>query len=209
MPNVAAVRNIEKLIKREIKKGNMSPDMLVQLGYDTIIDSKDYKDHCKNAFKILVKMNDLLTIEQKYAFMEQQGCHKVGKYNNESKAFAEKHADKSFEEKLELLNKEGAFTAHMKNDGTIVTTGCKVDDACGTIRSCHCINGDYKEDIEVFAKEYPDKILSFSQMYCGCCAGHQKHHLQIRLGAKLQLIEIGTSKTDKGCLREFIYNKLD
>ena len=159
-------------------------------------------------FTVIIKMNEYLTAEQRYAAMEQEGCHKNkgGRYDTQSRDFAQKHIDKSLVEKIEeLSNKWG--NVYLNDDGTISVHACNIDDDAGIFNVCHCLFEKYKEEAKLFLSEHPDKILSFSETFCGCCAGHQKHHLQIKLGVKLRLktIETSLSKTEKGRPRVFTY----
>jgi len=196
MPNI---NNIRKALV--MKKLNIPEAVIAELGFN----DPNYKPHHLN-FELLVKINDLLTAEQKCAVMEQQGCHKVGKMTEESKNFGNKHAEKSLEEKLKILSNEGE-DCHLNDDGTISLQTCYVDDN-GVARGCHCLKRDYEVKFNSFIKEYPDKAPSFSQFHCGCCAGHQKYHLQNKLGVKLKLKSIGTSaiKTDNRQKRVFVYH---
>ena len=190
------------------KKHNIPSEILVELGFDR--KGLSANKFSKREFEILTKMNDLLTDEQKCEIMQTQGCHKSpnGKYSIESKSLAEKYANLTLEEQVALVSRWGDM--HINEMGNIVLVqGCDVGDAEGIVKSCHCIRANYKENFDEFAREYPDKVLSLMQLYCGCCAGHIMYHLQIRLGVKLRLIKIGTApKTEKGCLREHTFEIL-
>ena len=142
-------------------------------------------------------------MEQKCAVMELQGCHKTGKMAEASKNYGEKHSEKSLDEKLKILSSEDEGF-HLNDDGTISLHTCPVDDA-GVARGCHCLKRDYKIEFNSFLEEYPDKASLFSQFHCGCCAGHQKYHLQNKLGVKLKLKSIGISNRQK---RMFVYEVL-
>ena len=189
-----------------MKKLNIPQDVVAELGFD----AKDYKFDSSNtaqAFEILVKMNDLLTVDQKIAVMERQGCHKTGQMDKASKDFGHKHAGKSLVERLEIMSADKDAPS-LNDDGTIsLPVRCYAGDIDGVLRSCHCIRGGYASEFKSFIEEHPDKVLSFSQLFCGCCAGHQKHHLQNKLGVKLKLKAIDTSavKTEKGQKRVFVY----
>ena len=204
--------NIYKIYKTmRMKKHNIPQEILLQLGFDSA-DFKFDSGETQKAFELLAKMNDMLTMEQKCAIMEQQGCHKAGKMDKESKAFAEKYSGKSLEERCEILQKEGGDAPYLNDDGTIsYTVRCYVGDIDSVVRSCHCLNGDFKNEFKSFIEKHPDKVLQFSQFFCGCCAGHQKHHLQNRLSVKLRLKSIDTSsdKTEKGYPRVFVYEVLN
>jgi len=199
MPNITTM---SKAMRK--KTANIPQDVLVRLGFDTA-EYKFISD--SHTFEKLVEINDLLTTEQKYAIMEQQGCHKSGKMDKESKDFGAEHSDKSLAEKLELLS-ANADAPCMNHDGTIsYAVRCFVHDSEKILDSCHCLRGNYKEEFLAFAKEHPDKIPSFMQFFCGCCAGHQKHHLQNRLGVKLRLksVDISSEETDRGRKQVFTY----
>ena len=220
MPNISAIAKTMKM-----KKLNMPRHMLDELGFGHA-DFPQSGGDTRQEFDMLVKLNDLLSLEQKYAIMERQGCHKSGKMDKESKDFGNKYADKSLAEKLQILS-AGNNAPCMNDDGTKCyalptdkDAPCVNDD--GTISyavmcyihgdesvldSCHCLRRNYQEEFLSFAKEHPDKVLSFVQFFCGCCAGHQKHHLQNRLGVNLNLksINISSVNTDKGQKRVFVY----
>ena len=211
MPNIHSIYKTMRM-----KKHNIPQEILAALGFDCAdlkIDSRD----TKHTFGLLVKINDLLTVEQKYAIMEQQGCHKTGKMNEASKKFAAKYADKSLAERLRIMSskEEASYpefaeedAPYLNDDGTLsLAVRCYVGDINGVLRSCHCLDRNYKAEFKSFIEEHPDKILSFSQFFCGCCAAHAKHHLQNKLDVKLKLKSIDTSpvKTDNGNKRVFTY----
>jgi hypothetical protein len=227
MPNI---NNIAKTMK--MKKINIPKDILAQLGFDEDfkLDTEDYESFVKQEFDLLVKINDLLTIEQKYAVMEQQGCCKGGQRHKESKDFGKKYANKSLDEKLKILsagnnapcmNEDGtmcyampadADAPCMNNDGTIsYAVSCYIFNTANVLQSCMCIERNYEKGYNTLFKEQPDKAFSFLQLICGCCAGHHKHHLQNRLNIKLKLksINVSSVKTDKGFKRVFIYEIVD
>jgi len=197
MPNITSISKTMRT-----KRTNIPQDVLAKLGFDAVEYKFISNEH---SFDKLVEINDLLTCEQKYAVMEQQGCHKGGRMDKESKAFAEEHADKSFAERLKVLSIEDEGL-HINDDGTISLQTCEVDNN-DVARGCQCLKRDNEMKFNSFIEEYPDKASSFSQFHCGCCAGHQKHHLQNKLGVKLKLKSIGTSvsKTGNGQKRIFIY----
>jgi len=195
---VPNINNIKKTLV--MKKLNMPESVITELGFNDPNYESRHLD-----FDVLIKMNDLLTVEQKCAVMVRQGCHKVGKMAEESKSWGKKYAEKSLDEKLKILSSEDEGF-RLNDDGTISLQTCDVDDN-GVARGCHCLKRDYEIQFNSFIEEYPDKAATFSQFHCGCCAGHQKYHLQNKLGVKLRLKSIGTSivKTDGRKKREFVY----
>jgi predicted DNA-binding protein with PD1-like motif len=152
------VPNINDIKKTMLMKAlNIPQDVLAALGFD----DPNYKPGHNN-FDILVKMNDLLTMEQKCAVMERQGCHKTGKMDKESKDFGKEHADKSLAAKLEILEAKGGDVPFLNDDRTIsLPVHCYVGDIDGVVRGCHCLKGNYKAEFNSFVEEHPDKVLSF------------------------------------------------
>jgi len=196
MPNINNIRKTAIM-----KKLSIPEDVLTQLGFN----DPNYKSRHLD-FDVLIKMNDLLSEEQKCTVMERQGCHKVGKMAEESKNWGKKHVEKSLDEKLKILSTE-TEGLHLNDDGTISLQTCSVDDV-GVARGCHCLKRDYEMKFNSFIEENPNKASAFSQFHCGCCAGHQKYHLQNKLGVNLKLKSIGTSaiKTgNNGQKRIFVY----
>jgi len=178
-----------------MKNLNIPQDVLIELGFD----APEYKPRHEN-FEMFVKMNDMLTTEQKCAVMERQGCHKAGLYDKESKEWGEKHNGKTIVEKLEIMSSEGNhFMPVLNGDGTLsMTIGCYDGDNFDSIsHGCHCLNGD---KFNTFVEKHPDKVFSFRQMWCGCCLGHQKHHLQNKLGVKLRLKSVDAREKMQKCV---------
>jgi len=195
MPNI---NNIRKTLV--MKKLNIPEDVIIELGFDDPHYEPRHRD-----FEILVKISGLLTEEQQCAVMEQQGCHKTGKMAEESKDYGKKYVDKSLAERLMILSTEDKGF-YPNDDGTISLITCELDDA-GVARGCHCLKRDYEMEFNSFIQECSDKAASFSHFHCGCCAGHNKYHLQNKLGVKLKLKSIGVSavKTGNGQKRTFVY----
>jgi len=84
MPNINNIRKIPVM-----KKLNIPEDVLTELGFN----DPNYKFRHLD-FDVLVKMNDLFTVEQKCAAMVRQGCHKTGKTAQKSKIWGKKYAEK-------------------------------------------------------------------------------------------------------------------
>ena len=153
-------------------------------------------DWMRQRLSVIAQMDQLLTEEQRLAVMENQGCCLTGKPAAAHRAFGQKYAEKSLEEKIALLDE--LETPHkppcrLNEDGTLsVFWGFKQDGrfVCGC-GSC---------------KKAP-KQAAISQTYCGCGGGHARQLLQKSLGIKLKLKKIVSSaiasEGEKQC--EFLY----
>ncbi|MCL2405872.1 MAG: hypothetical protein FWC92_10060 [Defluviitaleaceae bacterium] len=228
MPNINKIAETMKM-----NRAVFPQEIFTELGFDKDGDvltpgkSKQEREAYKQQeFELLTKLNDLLTLEQKFAIMEQKGCCKTSRMDKESKDFGKTHVDKTIAEKLQILSSGNSAPSVnddgtrcyalptdkdapcMNDDGTIsYAVVCFNLDSEKALSSCHCLRRNYQEEFLSFAREHHDKVCSFMQFFCGCCAGHQKHHLQNKLGVKLKLKSVTSSsiKTDKGYKRVFIY----
>ena len=193
-----------KGIMKTMEKINIPQGIMTEIGFNDEV--------LPPYFTVIMKMNELLTAEQRCAVMEQEGCNKNkgGRYDTKSREFAHKHAGKSLAEKINELTKKGENLL-LNDDGTLTARACNVDDKEGIFKVCHCLKEKYAEESKLFLNESSDKALMFSETFCGCCAGHWKHHLQIKLDVKLRLKSIGTSpdKTEKGHSRIFVYEPIN
>lgn len=174
--------NIKRMGKAMVKL-KIAPDILAQMDFDaSTAGNNPYP-----TIAVIDKMDELLTEEQKLAVMEQEGCCKGGKRDEDCKAFGKEHQDKPLAEKLALmqtveymmaprLNADGTFTVTMLGHQNGVHTG-KTTCSCGAIKKLK-------------------QPFTVSKTYCGCCAGHFMHHYQNALGVKLRLKEIVSSPLD-------------
>jgi len=171
--------------------------------------------HATDILAAMLKMDELLTEEQQIAVMEREGCHKTGRMEKESKAFAEKYANKTLTEKIEkaVQGKENFDGLYMDDDGTLVLpVGCYIDEEYSLFNRCHCISNKFRSEEPklAFKEQHADNIPKLLELWCACCAGHHKHHLQKSLNVNLKLKSVGISqeKTDKGYMRIFTYEIL-
>ena len=150
----------------------------------------------KQIISFIDQMDRLLSPEQCLSIMEQQGCVKTRKSDVANRAFGLKYADKTIEEKIKLRSEAKIpyyWPCQLNNDGTL------------TVPEGSSEEGNYKCGCHGIRKlTEPVKI---SITYCGCCAGHHRHHLQNALGVKLRLKKIVSSAIGsngkKGC--EFLF----
>jgi hypothetical protein len=136
------------------------------------------------------KMDEFLSHEQCMAIMESQGCCKTGKRDEDCKAFAQKHANKTLGEKIKLLSTvEYMMAPALNEDGTITVTfsGHQNGKHAGA-NTCSC---------SVIKKL--KQPFSVTPTYCGCCAGHFRYHYQNALGVKLRLLRVESSPLNTNC----------
>jgi len=169
---------ILKKVKDTMKKQKIDFETLAKFDFEA--DS----NNPMNVISMIDKMDELLTKEQCLAVMEQQGCCKMGQRDKDCKAFAQEHLDKTLSEKLALIpNIQYMMSPCLNADGTItVTFGGHQNGVHLGENTCSC--GTIKKVKQPF---------SISPTYCGCCAGHFKHHYQNALGVKLKLKKINSS----------------
>ena len=174
--------NIKRMRETMIKL-NIPSEIIAQMDFDA--DGKGNTPH--TLLTVIDKMDELLTVEQKLAVMEPEGCCKGGKRDKDCKAFGKEHKDKPLSEKLALmstveymmapkLNDDGTFTITWGGHQNGVHTG-KTTCSCGTIKKLK-------------------QPFTVSKTYCGCCAGHFLYHYQNALGVKLRLKTINSSPLD-------------
>lgn len=135
------------------------------------------------AIAVIDKMDELLSMEQRLAVMEQQGCCKGGKRDKECKDFGKEHADKPLEEKIKLIYMvENMISPQLNDDGTFtITWGGWQNGVHEGKTTCSC--GEIKKLKQPF---------TVSSTWCGCCGGHFLYHYQNMLKVKLKLKEINS-----------------
>ena len=167
-----------KKIRDTMKKLKVSDEIMAQFDFDADSNKPE------NLVAMIDKMDQLLTEEQCFAIMEQQGCCKSGQRDKDCKAFAVEHVGRSLLEKLALLSRvQYMMSPRLNPDGLITVTFGGYQNGVHTGNTtCSC--GSIKKLKQPF---------SLSPTYCGCCAGHFLYHYQNALGVKLKLVEINSS----------------
>jgi len=165
-------------LKETMVKLKVSPEIIAE------IEDEDYtntpEERLQSTLAAIDKMDELLTMNQRLAIMEKQGCCKGGKYEKDCKAFGKEHADKPLAEKLALLSGvEYMMSPWLNDDGTITVSW---GDWQNGKNMCSC------GQIKKLKQPY-----SVSPTYCGCCAGHHLYHYQNALKVKLRLKKINSS----------------
>jgi hypothetical protein len=174
MPQPRTMKALEKTMREQ----GISENIITQLNFP----------EAKTGDRVIAlvnQMNKLLTKEQCLSVMGEHGCFKSGDMNEKSKAAGRELTGKSVAERLEIMKmRDYGWVPYMNDDGDLVFTTCT----------------DCKDDNDMFSapkrcacppiRETKTPLL-VSNIYCCCCAGHAKHHLQNILGVKLRLKTIG------------------
>ena len=133
-------------------------------------------DWLRQRLAVIAQMDQLLTEEQRLAVMETQGCCLTGKPAAAHRAFGEKYAGKSLEERLahfDELETPHSPPCRLNDDDTLsVFWGFQEDG------SYICVCNSCKK---------ATKQTKIPSTYCGCGGGHARQLLQRSLGVRLKL----------------------
>ncbi|HBL84663.1 MAG: hypothetical protein A2Y17_11045 [Clostridiales bacterium GWF2_38_85] len=168
--------SMKKINKTMLEQG-ISDDILTQFDFSE-------ENNQKSMITLIDQMDKLLTKEQCFAIMEQQGCCKGGKRDKDCKAFGKLNSKKSIAEKLMLISSVD-----------LMMTPQSIDDGMFTITMTGYQNGVHEGKTTCscgMIKKLKQPFL-VSPTYCGCCAGHFRYHYQNMLGAAVKLKEIISS----------------
>ena len=191
MPQPRTMKSLEKTMRDQ----GVPDDIIAQFNFPQATTGD-------KVIALVNQMDTLLTKEQCLSVMGEHGCFKTGFMDAKSKSFGKENAGKSLAEKLETA-KAANFRKNIPY----------INDAGELIYEMRCYHdGDRERMLSVKNCACPPiynskQPLSVSHIFCGCCAGHHKHHWQNALGIKLRLKSIETSprRTDMGYPRVFIF----
>ncbi len=189
------MNSVERIRQAMVKRG-IPEEMIARFSFPESPAAAD-------VISLIERMDLLLSPRERMAVMEEQGCCKTGKPHKAHRDFGKKYADKPLAEKISLLSE--LETPHnppcrLNPDGTLsVYWAFPSENGLACVCSCSMI----KE-----LKAHPERTPSLT--FCGCCAGHSRHHLQNSLGVKLRLKEIVSSALNSGGARqcEFLFDIL-
>lgn len=176
-----------KQIKKSMINLKISPEIISQIP----LEADTSGSNPLPVIAAIEKMDELMTKEQKYAVMENQGCCKGGERDEACKAFNKAHEGEGLAERIEALRaerlqKQGLyyiFPPTLNDDGSLTVSFGGHQNGVHTGRTtCSC--STIKKLKQPFC---------VSSTYCGCCAGHFMYHYQNALGVKLRLKEIISS----------------
>ena len=178
MPQPRTMKALEKTMREQ----GISEEIITQLDFPGATTGE-------KVIALVNQMDKLLTREQCLSVMGEHGCFKTGEMDKKSKAVGRELTGKTVSERLEILKVRGVGISicipDINEDGDLVITTCS---------DCKNDNGMFSAPKRcacppVREAEAP---LLVSNIYCCCCAGHAKHHLQNILGVKLCLKYAGT-----------------
>lgn len=172
--------------KESLEKFNIDEKIIAEIneGYEDIVTKTPKKTkaaYFKRAVDIMTEKVDANVLQEVFQW---NACCKGGAREKASKAFAKENADKSIDERIELIKKVPNMGQPYKNrDNTITVNAVSYSNGEKYLCACSNFNG--------LKYNY-----SVSKNYCFCCAGHFKHHYEIMLGVKLKTLEITSSPLD-------------
>ena len=159
-------------------------------GYEKLTDKTVKREKAAFFRQALSVMNENLPEEQVKEILEANACCKSGVRERNSKEFARINKESSMEVRLELISQRPYLNmgrAELNEQGFLIVHGVtyqpdgKFECACPTVNK---IKRDY----------------DIPREYCYCCGGHFRHHYEIMLGVKLDMVEIVSSPHDTdGC----------
>jgi len=187
MPNIEKI--LQTMKKQEIPSETIANFMLFKTKQ---VKPEDY-------FAFFTQMEELLSKEQCLSIMNEQGCRKTAKLSEKHRVFGKIHADKTIQEKIDLLTELDSphkAPCHLNTDGTL------------TVYFQYGTKGDYYCPCNPI-RNLKSEIMPIT--YCGCCGGHMRFLYEHAFGVKLKLIEIvssmANSNGEKPC--KFIYEIID
>lgn len=170
--------------EKVFKKAGIDDKLIGQIlsvQYQT--SNKKEQDNANYCAAVIDKCNELLDFDVLAEAMFHRACCKSGFRLSNAKEIAKEHADKTLEEKLELLGqKKYMGKPHLTEDGKIYTEMCA---GSGTPDKLTCSCWRFKGCVSSGGK--------MPVNYCLCCAGHFRFHYQTALGLKLRVHKIVSS----------------
>jgi len=103
-------------LKKSMKKVKISSEIIERIDFETD------RNNPLSFIAAINKMDEMLTKEQRLSVMEQMGCCKTPKIVAPFKEFGRKYADKSVEEKINLMSEiHSGHKPHcrLNSDGTL------------------------------------------------------------------------------------------
>lgn len=173
----------ETLVKYGVDKETIQ---LINNGYEDIVSKTPKKIKAAYFKRAMDILDENVSSATNRDILDHNACCKGGSREKASKLFAKENSELTFDEKLDKIKDEQYMGNPIKNDdGTIIVHAIyyKVDDTY----LCPCPN------FNKLKRDYP-----VSKTYCYCCGGHFRHHYEIMLGCKLEVIEVVSSPLNSG-----------
>ena len=158
----------------------------IYIGFEEIKDKSAKPQRAAFFGQAVSVMNESLTNEQVKDILEANACCKGGSRERNSKQFAKESKELGIPERLERIGEHPEWhmgRAEIDAEGYLIVHGVSYQ-LKGKFE-CACPNANQKKDGVEIPREY-----------CYCCGGHFKHHYEIMLGTKLELLEVVSSPHD-------------
>ena len=144
-----------------------------------------------NLVNIITRMEKTLPLGQTLDILDSCACGGGKEYINQCIKTGKEIADKTLSEKVEHINRisPDTDTVTLNTDNTITATWALAD---GEKYKCLCSAAVKKG--QIVADLASDAAApKMPLIYCFCCAGSGRRHLQLQLGAKLKTKQIVSS----------------
>lgn len=165
---------IKDMVKAiNMKKHNFSEDVIHE--FNMIAQDFDKINDKISEQRLVEKMDEILTEEQRLLLWEYGGSCRGGETGRQAKVLARELADKLLSEKVDLMNKNPHMYPTRYNDDGTITAYC----------GCHCLQ--YRIDKPETAK---------SPSAYGCAAGAALYNLKTALGVKAKIKSIDYPQQD-------------
>lgn len=174
---------MKSMLKSMRMRKNEIPDDLLPV-FEEIIETYQGSE-CEARF--MKAMEERLTREQRFRLCEQNGSCNGTAYDQERKAFAQRHADKPLAERLELFTNTFGRTAVLNDDNTITVTF-----ACNHGYYKHAPKGRF---------QFPESIETYFER----CAGGRLYEYQKALGIKLKIKSVDVSPLSENIINPVVF----
>ena len=158
---------------------------------------------------VIKRMEDSLAPDVARQILDSCACLGNEEFRKKCEKTGKELAGKSMEEKICCVNERGSGseTVALNDDGTLTGTLRWKD---GEKYKCRCVasvkKGVLVSDLASEGSSHDGSVMPL--LYCFCCAGGFRRHLQLQLGVELKTKEIVSSpinsKGEKPC--EFIFD---
>ena len=167
---------IKDIVKAaNMKKHNFTEGVMHE--FNTIAQDFDKINDTISEKRLVAKMDELLTEEQRLLLHEYGGSCRGGETGRQAKILKNELAGKPLAQKIELMNKNGhMYKTELNADGTITAY-------CG----CHCLQRRHKN---------PES--SKAPSFYGCAAGAALYNIKTALGVKARIKSIDYPQKDDG-----------
>jgi hypothetical protein len=180
---MARIYGIKKALAENNIDGNLAKEII---GNSDLID-------------VIGRMEGLLDPETTHMILDSCACGGGKEYIEQLKKTGREIADKSLHEKIDHINKISPDSEKviLNADNTITTIWSFGDDGkYKCVCSASVKKGIKVSDIPPENDQLQSRVMPL--MYCYCCAGSGRRHLQLQLGVELKTKEIVSTPINSG-----------